>query len=292
MAMQVTGNGATDDSSRQAREEARQLRRQFLVGLGRAFGGALIFALPMLMTMEMWWLGFYTDRLRLALLLVLAFPLLVLLSYHAGFERTLQWRDDLRDAAIAYAIGILASAVVLTVFGIVRVGTPPVEIIGKIAVQSVPAGIGAMLGRSLLGKESARPAENGGRPSYASELFLMGAGALFLGLNVAPTEEMVLISYKMTEWHALALIGLSLLLMHAFVYSVEFKGTHAIPETPWWSGFLRFTIAGYAIAALVSLYILWTFGRTDGLAATHAIMAVVVLGFPASVGAAAARLIL
>jgi hypothetical protein len=32
--------------------------RVFLVGLGRAFGGALIFSLPMLMTMEMWWLGF------------------------------------------------------------------------------------------------------------------------------------------------------------------------------------------------------------------------------------------
>ena len=33
-----------------------------------AFGGALLFGLPLLMTMEMWWLGFYIDRLRLLIL--------------------------------------------------------------------------------------------------------------------------------------------------------------------------------------------------------------------------------
>ena len=31
--------------------------RQFLTGLARGTAGALLFALPMLMTMEMWFLG-------------------------------------------------------------------------------------------------------------------------------------------------------------------------------------------------------------------------------------------
>ncbi|CAN7555305.1 DUF2391 family protein [Phenylobacterium sp. LjRoot225] len=35
-------------------------------GLARAVAGALIFSFPLLMTMEMWQLGFYMDRLRLA----------------------------------------------------------------------------------------------------------------------------------------------------------------------------------------------------------------------------------
>jgi uncharacterized membrane protein len=43
---------------------------------------------------------------------------------------------------------------------------------------------------------------------------------------------------------------------------------------------------------VMSLYMLWTFGRTEGLAFYHAISILVVLGFPAAVGAAAARLIL
>jgi uncharacterized membrane protein len=37
---------------------------------------------------------------------------------------------------------------------------------------------------------------------------------------------------------------------------------------------------------------LWTFGRTDGTALQEIISAVVVLGFPCAIGAAAARLIL
>jgi hypothetical protein len=53
---------------------------EFGIGAARAFAGALIFSLPMLMTMEMWWLGFYMDLLRLALLLIVLLPLLVRLS--------------------------------------------------------------------------------------------------------------------------------------------------------------------------------------------------------------------
>jgi uncharacterized membrane protein len=42
----------------------------------------------------------------------------------------------------------------------------------------------------------------------------------------------------------------------------------------------------------VSAYVLWTFGRFDGEAPALVLTQAVVLGFPASLGAAAARLIL
>src|SRR4051812_3546043 len=44
--------------------------RQMLQGLARGLGGAILFALPLLMTMEMWWLGFYLSAWRLLLLTV------------------------------------------------------------------------------------------------------------------------------------------------------------------------------------------------------------------------------
>ncbi len=66
--------------------------------------------------MEMWWLGFYMDRVRLCLFLVLAFPLLVGLSYHAGFEETFRLREDVVDAFVAYAVGFIASGVALLLF--------------------------------------------------------------------------------------------------------------------------------------------------------------------------------
>jgi uncharacterized membrane protein len=51
-------------------------------------------------------------------------------------------------------------------------------------------------------------------------------------------------------------------------------------------------MVAYALALLVSLYVLWSFGRSDGLAFGELLMQTVVLGFPAAIGAAAARLIL
>jgi putative integral membrane protein (TIGR02587 family) len=85
----------------------------------------------------------------------------------------------------------------------------------------------------------------------------------------------------------------SLMIMHAFVYAIEFRGQEAIsPATSFWNAFLRFTVVGYTVVLLISVYVLWTFGRTDATAPEGVMMATVVLGFPAAVGAAAARLIL
>ncbi|HMO42629.1 MAG TPA: DUF2391 family protein, partial [Phenylobacterium sp.] len=78
----------------QARETAAPSNRDFLIGLARAFAGALIFSLPMLMTMEMWELGFYMSPARLALMLVLTLPILVGLSRFGGFRPTASLADD------------------------------------------------------------------------------------------------------------------------------------------------------------------------------------------------------
>lgn len=45
------------------------------------------------------------------------------------------------------------------------------------------------------------------------------------------------------------------------------------------------------VALAVSLYILWTFGRLEGLALAPLVETMVVLGLPAAIGAAAARLL-
>ena len=118
-------------------------------------------------------------------------------------------------------------------------------------------------------------------------------GALFLAFNVAPTEEMVLISYMMTPWHGVALVLLSLALMHTFVYEVDFRGEHERPDDMgFWTLFLRFTVTGYALVLLVCLYLLWSFGRLDDTSIRAALMMVIVVAFPGALGAAAARLIL
>ncbi len=263
---------------------------RFLTGLGRGVAGALFLALPMLMTMEMWYLGFYMARERLLLLLLVNFPLLVLLAHRIGFEETFTWREALRDATIAYGIGIVTSVVVLTALGLLRGDMPASELVGKVALQSVPASIGAMLGRSQLGHDDD---EDDKETPYHGELLMMAAGALFLSLNIAPTDEMMVLAYKMTIWHALIVAVLSVALMHGFVYAVSFIGGHELsPETPWWHAFVRFTLPGYVIALSISIFALWIFERLGDSSAVEIMLSVIVLGFPASLGAAAARLIL
>lgn len=283
---------------------------EFAIGIARGAAGALLFGIPMLMTMELWQLGFYIERNRLFVLLLLNIPLLVMLARVIGFEKTATWREACRDAVIAYALAVIMSAAILAMLGDLKPDMSLSELIGKISIQSVPASIGAILGRSQLGGQSDEdggsdedranraddgrdPVENSLSTSYGRELFLMAVGALFLNLNVAPTEEVILISYKMTPWHALAAILASITIMHGFVYAVAFRGTHDIPEeTPWWHIFIRFTLPGYVVAMTISVYVLWVFGRLDDIAPTQMLMSAIVLCFPGAIGAAAARLIL
>lgn len=270
--------------------------KEFWVGLTRAFGGAILFALPLLMTMEMWWLGFTIDRVRLVLFLLLMLPVLVALSHYSGFKPTMGWAEDAVDALVAYGVGFVASAIVLGLIGQIAPSMPRSEIVGKISLQAIPASFGAVFANSQLAAspaEERREREVAAGAGYGASLFFMLVGAVFLAFNVAPTEEMIVIAYQMTAWHAVALALVSLLMMHAFVYGSRFRGTpHRHPDTAWWSLFLRFTVVGYAIALGVSAYILWSFGRFDHEAFDMYVMQSIVLGFPASLGAAAARLIL
>lgn len=256
-------------------------------GLARAAAGAVLFGLPLMMTMEMWAFGFHMDRLKLALFLAVIALTVFGLARFAGFRDDTDLFDDLLDAFAAVAVGVVVSAAMLALFGLLTPGASLREAVGMVAIQAAPASFGAVLAnKQLRGGGRGRPPED--RAGYLGQLFLMAAGALFFAFNVAPTEEMILIGFKMTPWHALALVAVSLLALHALVFAVGFAGqeTHERPLL----AFFHFTLAGYGVALAVSLYILWTFGRVDG-ALSDTVRSVVVLSFPAALGAAAARLV-
>ncbi len=262
----------------------------FAVDLAHDLGGAILFSFPLLMTMEMWWLGFYMDRYRLALFLALVFMLVMGLSYFEGGTET--FKIEVLDALTACAAGYAVAAVMLLLFGIVKPGMSADEIIGKISLHAAPAGIGAILARRQLGVEQTKK-ERTRRKWYGARIFFMGVGAVFLAFQLAPTEEMVLIGHKMTAWHAAALALVSICIMQAFLYAIENRQRGKTGRAiSFWAVFLRFTIIGYAMALIISMYVFWTFGRLDGADMTETVLAMIVLGFPASLGASAARLIL
>lgn len=269
--------------------------RAYAMGLARAFAGAIIFGLPLLMTMEMWFLGIALHPGRLLVFLGVNFLILVGLSRFGGFERTDSVGEDIMDALAACGVGIIGSAAILWLLAIISPAMPVDEIAGKIAIQSVPMSFGAMLARKQLsaGEREDADEERALRSAgYGGQLFLMLAGALFLSFNVAPTEEMSLIAYMMSTWQLLGLILVTLLLLHLFVYRIGFAGQEEHPEG---SGplrtFLAYTIPGYGIALAVGLYVLWTFGRVDGTALDQVAATTAVIAFPGALGAAIARLV-
>ncbi len=266
-------------------------RREFAYArdLARAFGGALLFGLPLLMTMEMWWFGFLLEPWRLAVFLLAALPLLLGLAYYAGFSASHRGLGHaLLDTLVALAVGFLTAAAALTLLGVLEADAPPRQIAGQLVLQAVAGAMGALLaGRQLSAGDEDIGDED--QASYPGELFLMVAGALFLALNMAPTEEMILIAYRMSPAHVVALMAASLLLMHALVYSVGFAGQEA-HDRPL-AAFAHYTLPGYALVLLVSLWVLWVFGRTGGHGLAETVDAMVVLAFPGALGAAAARLL-
>jgi putative integral membrane protein (TIGR02587 family) len=271
------------------------LRREgaYLIALARAAAGALLFALPLLMTQEMWQLGAALDPYRLLTFLLLAVPLLTGLTWYAGFREEVSLRDALLDAFAAYAVAFMVSIGCLLMLGRIELWQLALADLGTVAIQAVPAAFGAALAQSQLGGVGPERKKKRESSSYWAELFLMIAGALFIAFNIAPTEEVQIITHGLVAWQCLVIVAVSLVIMHAFVYGVDFLGQESQPEHRGFLGeFVLYTIVGYVLALLVCLYVLWVMSQIDDQNLVEILKTVVTLGFPAALGASAARLIL
>lgn len=267
--------------------------RSYARALALGFGGALLFALPLLMTMEMWRLGFAMEPRRLLILLLASLPMLLGLSYLAGFEPTFRLKDELLDTLAAIAIGLLLSAGVLGVFGVLRWEHDVVETTGKITLCAIPGAMGALLAGKQFGADGLSHDRTAARMSYGGELFTVAVGALFLAFNIAPTEEIPQIARQMGPVRSLLLLAGSLLLSHLIVYRLGFPGQDVRRGAGGFGRtFVFFTAPAYAISFAISAFTLWSFGRLDGLAVSEITATVLVLAFPAAIGAATARLVI
>ena len=265
--------------------------RQVAQGLARGFGGSILFALPLLMTMEMWWLGFYLSPTRILLLMAVFFPLLIGVAHYIGFGETASVGHAALHAITAYGVAIVSSGAMLSILGVFKPGMGWHELVGKTAIQAGPGALGALLAESHFG-ESDDKGTRRDQAAYVEHLFFMVVGALFVALTVAPTDEMPLIGYMMRHAHTLVAVAFSLALLHFFMHGVGFEGHAAAEPGGGFSTFFRLAVVGYSLALVVSAFLLYVFGRFDDTQIAPAIHATVVLALPATVGAAAARLIL
>ncbi len=263
----------------------------------RAFSGAYIFGVPLIFTMEMWWIGEFIGTWHLLTLLGVALAANIGLSYVAGFKRESTFRTTIDEAIDAVAVGVVGAAVMLTVLNQIRPDESPEAILGKIALQAVPLSIGASVANQVFGTgrdQRSRRGPDDGEPMPAREAFLSDVGAtaiggVFIGASIAPTEEIPMIAAALSYSHLLAVVGFSLVVSYGIVFASGFDDQEA--EGPFQHPFTE-TMLAYAVSLLVSFAALYLFGQISFDDPVLSIVEqVIVLGVPTTVGGAAGRLV-
>jgi uncharacterized membrane protein len=104
----------------------------------------------------------------------------------------------------------------------------------------------------------------------------------------------VMIAFESSPEKILGLALLSLLLGGIVLFSSGFRGSKRLTPEERRGPFtiLSRTVVNYAVALVVSAFILWFFGRFDGMPVSMCAAQMIVLGVAASLGASAGRLLL
>jgi putative integral membrane protein (TIGR02587 family) len=171
------------------------------------------------------------------------------------------------------------------------------EILGKVIVEGMAVSIGVSIGTAQLGSEKSeeeeeREGKSKRRNSIVALLVLSLCGAIIIGGNVAPTEEVLLIAIKSEPINLLLMTVISLLLSIVLVFFSNFHGTkQRDPAHPNFEMALD-VFASYSVALVASAFILWFFGRFEGMGFNMAFAQIIVLGVLASLGASAGRLLI
>lgn len=275
--------------------------------LVRAIAGGMLFGIPLLYTMEVWATGSLSEAPALLAALVAPAVPVFLLNRTSGFRSSKDVRtwEAAGDTVEALAVALLSSAAVLLLLREISTETAPLEAIGKVVYEAVPFAIGVSLARHYLqgaredeeeeAAEEEEEEEEGERARLhqtAADAGAAAVGALIIAFNIAPTDEIPQLASPITGGWLLAIVLFSLTLTYTIVFAAGFRGTEqrhqheGLLQSP-----LAETLLSYVVALLVSALLLLFFQRIDPQTPTAEwVEQVIVLGLPASVGAAAGRL--
>lgn len=268
----------------------------------RGLASGFLIGIPVVFTVDSWWLGDQNEPLDSLTLLGFSYILTLAAVYWIGFRRGLRrgWQY-LGDAMEALALAVLALVAVFWTLGQIGDGQAPSIAVGRIAVAIAPVSLGVAIANHLLARDASRfDPDQGDASSMRAghhrrtvfELAASAAGALFMCLAIVPLDDLAAITTEVPFRNLPLVILLSLFVTYSVVFAAGFSGEtqrHSTPgplQTPFAE-----TVTAYVAALLVCLTVLWLFGRIDeDSAAVEIYTKTVLLAFPASMAAAAGRL--
>lgn len=297
----VSGSASTNLSRASTQRTKGGPWRQELVEVVRAISGGLLFGVPLLYTMEVWWIGSHTEPVQMLVVVAMSSVPVFFLNLTAGFRSrsNVRLRDAVADTVETVAIGVVVTALVLVMLREITLDSPPVEALGKVLYEAMPFCLGVALASHLLHggrteteetSEASPDSDTGKLHATLADLGATAIGATFICLSIAATDEVPMLASAMSPAWLLVVIAASLAASHAVVFVADFskqdkrhahEGVFQRPASE--------TIACYLLSLVIAATLLWFFQRdlrpwNDGLTR------VIVLGFPATIGGAAGRL--
>jgi putative integral membrane protein (TIGR02587 family) len=261
---------------------------------GRGIAGGFLFSLPLLFTMEVWQAGLTVSPARL--LLGLAVTLIVLCGFNAfaGLRHDANAAEVMVDSVEELGLGLALSALLLFVLGRFSEGAGLAEISGQIVLEGLFVAIGVSVGTAQLAgagdDERGMPA--GRHASIWGELVLATCGAVLIAANVAPTDEILRLASEMAPWQIIVVCAMSLAVAATLMYFSHFVGSSRFTARREAFSIVHGSVITYGAALATSAGLLAFFGRFAGHPAAVNVAQCIVLGFAATLGASAGRLLL
>lgn len=291
----------------------------------RGASGGFLFGIPLLYTMEVWWIGSYTDPPLMLVVLAITFVIVFLLNRTDGF-RQLSPDGPLQaamDSVEALAIGIICVTTVLVLLREITLETSLNEVLGKIILEGVPFSIGVALARSIMmsgaNQDTNQDVDQGAEQSpdqqaedrssnapktldqskpaerYSPVLADVGAtlvGTIFIAFNVAPTDEIPMLTAASSPLWLLAIMAASLVISYCIVFAAGFTTQdRRLHQQGLFQRPVIETVMSYLVSLTAAAMMLWFFHRLSPSDPwTSWLEQTLILGLPATIGGAAGRL--
>jgi len=282
----------------------------------RGIAGGLLFSLPLLYTMEMWFAGLTARPSRLIGYVLVTYVLLLGYNRYAGLREDASFAEVAIDSIEEMGLGLVIATVVLWLCGRLTGEMTGAEIVNQIVVEAMTVAIGVSVGTAQLGgegqtesgeqddedksRDNAHNDDNDDAErhspedevSFSGQLVIAMCGAVLFAANVAPTEEILVIAMESSPLKLLGLSVMSLVFGALILTYSEFHGADKFVRVSEARFVLMNAFITYAVALLASALILWFFGRFDGESIEICVAQTVVLGVAGALGASAGRLLL
>lgn len=269
---------------------------------GRGIAGGLLFSLPLFFTEEMWQAGLSLPAQRMLAYLLVTFLLLMGYNRYAGLHAGASWTEIIVDSIEEMGLGLLLSAGILQLIGQLDwFEYSPHENLSKIIMQSMPVAIGISIGTAQFeSKESKSPANEKKQQAtpkdntsdFGERFVLAACGSVLVAGNMAPTHEVVLVAAASSVYSLITTILVALTAGILILFYVDFRGAGTLASSGRMKKALLHTMTAYIASVVSSALMLWFFGQLTSLSLFAAITCIVVLSFPAMLGASAGRLLI